>query len=215
MVMRLDPGVCRVVAITAKGSEVFELPRVEAGLLRLSLSRNKRNEHAMLQLEDETGRVRIELIDRRVRVLAVPLGVDFGHLGIDPKAVPLSTLIGSWWPDAGRRVTRTRPSWWRRRSADGPWRQPDLDGYAVWKARQLAWVGLYALGAGAFGVVVGVSLLDRWSAADLPLTVPVAIGVPVVVAWGLFALRRASRSSQQHGGPGLPSVLGAILRRNG
>jgi hypothetical protein len=216
VVMRLDPGVCRVFAVTGKVREVFQLPRLDAGLLRILLSRDKRNEKAMLQLEDRAGQVRIELIDRRVRVTAVPFGLEFGQLGIDPKAAPLSTLIGTWWPDPTRRSTRMRPTWWRRRTEDRPWKQPDLDQYAVWKARQMARLGLILLGCGAFEAVAlllmfGTAYLGIRSAAHLFLQSLVVIPC----SWGLFNLRRASTTSQQHGGPGLRSILGGILRRNG
>jgi hypothetical protein len=220
LTLRLDPGVCRVVATTAKGREVFELPRVDAGLLRILLSRDKRNEKAMLELEDAAGQIRIELIDRMVRVAAVPFGLEFGPLGIDPKAAPLSTLIGTWWPDPTRRATQTRPSWLRRRREVGPWKKPDLDQYAVWKARVLVRLGLILLGYGVFDAVAvlvmfGTGYLDGRSAADLFLLSLLVATVVIPCAWGLIDLTRASRSSQQHGGTGLRSILGGILRRNG
>ena len=72
MTISLEPDVLRVTRRNRKSVETMELPRLEAGKLVLWVAGPGTPLTARLQLEDRTGKVCIELIERDVDVRSWP-----------------------------------------------------------------------------------------------------------------------------------------------
>jgi hypothetical protein len=158
--LTLDPDLLRLTRQAGESTETWELPRASAGRLIRWVASQKSIEAASLQLEDNAGSVRLDLRERRVAVTVAPFDLDLASPSIVPGQMPLDVLIGSWWPDPNRRMSRIRPSrFLPRLSADWPWGQHDLNEYAGWRASQRR-VGALILVAGAvLSAVLAASLM--------------------------------------------------------
>ncbi len=217
----LEPDSLRLTWQSPQGVETLEVRRDEAGsLARIATAAQPSNaEDLEIRLGD--GRTAARLKDRLVHAMRVPFGVDLHTLGVDPNKIPLSVLFGTWWPDAGLRQTERKPSRLSRsKSRIGPWAQPDLDGYAAWKARRELGQGLLLLGVGAAFLAISTWLgFTAWAAEEGSGQLLEWIGV-LILAIGVLvnALRytfQAMRTLRHYGEPGLLAMARGILKRNG
>jgi hypothetical protein len=217
VVLTLDEDVLRVTRRSGQAVDVKEMGRSEAGLLIRWASDSLEKRSRRLQLEDASGRVRVELVERDVVVRTVPFGINLESYGIDARHAPLDVLIGSWWPDPGRRVARVnKPRLSLRAVRDRSWGRPDLGGYALWKARGQAMEGLFIVGAGlaplcliAFVLASSRTTGGWWGVA---LTVATCVGF---ISYGVWRVWRSRRGLRQLVADLTSLRFGGILNRNG
>jgi len=191
MTISLEPDVLRVTRRNRKSVETMELPRLEAGKLVLWVAGPGTPLTARLQLEDRTGKVCIELIERDVDVRSWPFGMTLMPGTANPTSLPLDVLIGSWWPAEGSRSTRVK-----RRAPlvgdpdDGPWSRAGLSEYAAWRVRARSQGAVGLMGIGAMGLVLALVLLGMMVAGLLRdatlLAGIVGGGLSVASLWTMF-----------------------------
>jgi hypothetical protein len=218
VILTLDQDALRVTRQSGQTRNVKELARSEAGLLVRWVSEDMQKRTRRLQLENAAGLVAIDLFERDVQVRSMPFGMDLKSLGIGSTHVPLDVLLGSWWPDPGRRLARTRRPILLKFLAvpDRSWGRPDLDGYALWKARGQAKDGLWIVAAGIFPLSLMVLLLPSsnaagdWSAVGALFAVCFAC-----VSIGTWRAWRSRTGLKQLIADLISSRIGGILNRDG
>jgi hypothetical protein len=175
---RRSPG--SVVTTELLASDAADLISCESG---------GRNRHVhKLQLLARPRELRIEILERLVKIKAAPFGTDLAAIGLESTRIPLSVIVGSWWPTPSRRY-----------SDDRPWRQPDLDRYAAWRGRWSVIEGLVCLGIGAAGFFFVFIASGNPTATWYVMTILVGFSV-LCIGYGSWRLFRG---------------LGVILKRNG
>ena len=170
-----------------------------------------------LLLFDLTGRERMSLADRRARVVTAPFGLDFKALGFDPDRVPISILVGTWWPLAANREATIKPSRFSRRQPQAKaWGSPTISEFAKWRLRQGAKEGAILGAMGLFLLVLtGPQIAQTgfvgewwWAAGILGFCV-LMIGFGAIRLWqARHELGRELRTRVNGRG-------GGILKRNG
>jgi hypothetical protein len=196
MTMTLDEGAVRVVRRAGQSVGTTELARSDAGLLARVVSGGSWKKSSRLELEDSTGDIRIELLERDVRVRSWPFGMDLSSYGIKGAELPLDVLIGSWWPNPEHRYARANKSRLSfRDSPDRFWERPDLAGYARSKARTQAREGIFmaATGFGMLGLITFVLLSSKTTGDLWPLGLIVAVSIACASygAWRVWGSRLA------------------------
>jgi hypothetical protein len=189
--LSLEPDVLRVTRRNRTSAETMELPRSEAGKLVRWVARPGTPLTARLQLEDRTGKVRVELIERDVDVRSWPFGMTLVPGMANPTNLPLDILLGGWWPAEGTRTTRVK-----RRAPlagdpdEGPWNRPGLSEYAASRVRARAQGAVGLMGIGAMGLVLALVLLGMMVAGLLRdatlLAGIVGGGLSVASLWTIF-----------------------------
>jgi hypothetical protein len=173
--------------VEGQGASVVDLPRAEAGTLV------RRGDSAsvyvgQLSLEDASGKEVAVLIDRLVEIKSVPFGDDLLRSGLEGGRVPLSVLIGTWWPKS---VARRSERLHSRSPFRDEWNVPDLPDYPKWIARRE--VGWAAILLAAYAAI-GAFFLWQWADGNPTLDAPtILVMITVLLAVGLYCGGRAWR----------------------
>jgi hypothetical protein len=136
MTLSLGPQWLRLEALGPQSPTVLEFRRADAGTLTSIRGTSPADAlpSGRLELRDIGGHLQAELIDRMATARSLPHGPDGAGARLDSARVPLSVLIGTWWPEPSRRVVGA-PARSRRGPAARLWDRPSLGGYRLWSAR--------------------------------------------------------------------------------
>jgi hypothetical protein len=141
-----------------------------------------------LVLVDSLGHQFVRLKDSMTHVVRVSSGSEQSveSLEADPPEVPLSVLIGSWWPYPERRETeRVNRGTFGRGHDIRPWGQPDIGQFEDAKSRYDARHGLDNIVGGSLLVLMfllgAVVMLDRYTGMAICAVGLSALGVEVSV----------------------------------
>ena len=138
------------------GNPDQSIERTDASVLTQVRDRKGDQVARLLTLSTTSGSA-LEIRDRLAVITHEPFA--FASSGMAPvtATVPVSVLIGTWWPQPSGRVAEVSPRGWNNEhSWKGPWDQPDLDGYPRFDPRGLAmfafWGAVLVAVAAAFAV---------------------------------------------------------------
>jgi hypothetical protein len=131
MKLDLDPDRMRL----SSGAQTIEVPREDLYRITRVVSSREDEFARVVRIWTRSGRT-VDIVDRLVRITAVPFAFDRAGIDRNRERIPLAVVLGTWWADPESRATIVeRGSGKGRIPVTMTWGQPDLGGYRRWRAR--------------------------------------------------------------------------------
>ena len=170
---------------TGSDERVFEVRRSEPWEL-VRFGPKAESAYGSDMLISQPGREEAETLrDVPVRIVGTPPDLKLDSIGLKDRPVPLSILLGTWWPDDRRKSMHgSDPS---ATTGEGDWPLPTIYGYVPWEAA----LGLRRAAAVALAALAFTLLLTFGSTGFPPLAQLANFGAGLgLMLWGFQRLLR-------------------------